>query len=261
MRPGLPFGVDAHRKHGRRPQDPDGDRIRSGHCLRIVPAETMAQLAVMDANNSITAAVFSAFVKCPTKAHLLAIGASPPGTFFADVEARISSMYKAVAKRRLHVGAEEADPLEFGQLWRSPDYKTITHDVDCETAVYDFSLPPHRPGSGQPRKSKLSRTFVPVLLLPRDKLDVSDSLIVCFGALALSQATGMLADTGTLIYGEGHRRKTLKIGNHVVRTRQIIEAIGATCLGREPPPLVLNRHCAVCDFQPGVAASRQNVTI
>ena len=157
----------------------------------------------MDASNSITAAVFSAFIKCPTKAHLLAIGASPPGTFFADVEARISSMYKAVAKRRLHVGAEEAEPLEFGQLWRSSDYETITRDVDCETAVYDFALPPHRPGSRQPQKSKLSRTFVPVLLLPRDKLDVSDSLIVCFGALALSQVTGILADTGTLIYGEG----------------------------------------------------------
>ena len=55
---------------------------------------------VMDASNPITAAVFSAFLKCPTKAHLLAIGEPAPGTFFADIEARISSMYKAVAKRR-----------------------------------------------------------------------------------------------------------------------------------------------------------------
>jgi predicted RecB family nuclease len=218
----------------------------------------------MDASNSITAAVFSAFIKCPTKAHLLAIGESPPGTFFADVEARISSVYKALAKRRLHGGAEEAEPLEFGQLWRSPDYATITHDVDCETAVYDFELPPHRPGSRQPQKSKPSRTFVPVLLLPRDKLDVSDSLMVCFGALALSQATGILADTGTLIYGEGHRRKTLKIGKHVAQTRQIIEAIAATCRGREQPPLVLNRHCAVCDFQPrcrGLAVERDDLSL
>jgi hypothetical protein len=30
--------------------------------------------AIMDTNNSITAAVFTAFLKCPTKAHLLAIG-------------------------------------------------------------------------------------------------------------------------------------------------------------------------------------------
>ena len=158
-----------------------------------------------------------------------------------------------------------AELLDFGQLWRSPDYATaITHDVDCETAIYDFALPPHRPGGRQPQKLKPSGTFVPVLLLPWDKLDVSDSLIVCFGALALSQATGILADTGTLIYGEGHRRKTVKIGDHVARTRQIIEAIGATCHSREPPPLVLNRHCAVCDFQSrcrGLAIERDDLSL
>jgi predicted RecB family nuclease len=232
--------------------------------LRIAPAETAAQSAAMDASNSITAAVFSAFIKCPTKAHLLAIAESPPGTFFADLEAHISSMYKAVAKQRLHVGVEEAEPLEFGQLWCSPDYATITHHVDCETAVYDLALPPHRPGSHKPQKSKPSRSLVPVLLSPRDQLNVADSLIVCFGALALSQATGILADTGTLIYGEGYRRKTLRIENHVARTCQIIETIGATRRGREPPPLVLNRHCAVCDFQSrcrGLAVERDDLSL
>jgi hypothetical protein len=42
----------------------------------------------------------------------------------------------------------------------------------------------------------------------------------------------------------------VRIGDHVARTRQTIDTIGATCRGREPPPLILNRHCAVCDFQP-----------
>ena len=73
---------------------------------------------------------------------------------------------------------------------------------------------------------------------------------MCFGALALSQATGILADTGTVIYGEGHHRKTVKIGDHALRTRQTIDAIRVICHSPEPPPLVLNRHCAVCDFQP-----------
>ena len=218
----------------------------------------------MDANNPITAAVFSAFLKCPTKAHLLAIGEPAPGTFFADIEARISSTYKAVAKRRLRIGAEIAELLDFGQLWRSLDYEAITHHVDCETAVYDFALPPHRPEGRQPQKSPPSGTFVPVLFLPWDKPDLSDSLLVCFGALALSQVTGILADTGTLIYGDGHRRKTVRIGDHVARTRQTIDAIGATCHGREPPPLVLNRHCAVCDFQPrcrGLAIERDDLSL
>jgi len=216
----------------------------------------------VDASNPITAAVFSAFVKCPTKAHLLAIGERPPGTFFADIEARMSSMYKA--KWRLCVGADVAEPLDFGQACRSPDYATVTHEVDCETANYDFALPPHRPGHRQQRKLKPLVTFVPVLLSPWDKLDASESLMVCFGALALSQTTGTLANTGALIYGEGPRRKTVNIGEHVARTRQIIEAIEASRQGQKPPPLVLNRHCAVCDFQPrcrGLAVERDDLSL
>ncbi|MGA7452305.1 MAG: hypothetical protein WBW73_13800, partial [Rhodoplanes sp.] len=73
---------------------------------------------------------------------------------------------------------------------------------------------------------------------------------LCFGALALSQSTGILADTGTLIYGDGPHHRTVKIGDHVGRARQIIHEIGAICHGGETPPLILNRHCAVCDFQP-----------
>jgi predicted RecB family nuclease len=218
----------------------------------------------MDPSNPITAAVFSAFLKCPTKAHLLAIGQPAPGAYFADIEALISSKYKAVVKRQPRMGAEVAELLEFGQLRRSLDYETITHHVDCETAVYDFALPQNRPGGRQPQKLKPTGTFVPVLFLPWDKPDLSDSLLLCFGALALSQVTGILADTGTLIYGEGHRRKTVKIRNHVARTRQIIEAIAATCRGQEPPPLLLNRHCAVCDFQPrcrGLAIERDDLSL
>src|SRR5260370_24510655 len=103
-------------------------------------------------------------------------------------------MCKGVAGGQPRVGAEVAERLEFGQLC-SLDHETITHHVDCETAVYDFALPQHRPGGHQPQDLSPPVTFVPVLFLPWDKPDRSDSLLVCFGALALSQATGILADT------------------------------------------------------------------
>jgi predicted RecB family nuclease len=218
----------------------------------------------MDANNSITAAVFKAYLKCPTKAHLLAIGEPAPATFFTDIEARISSMYKSAVTRRLRVGTDVAEPLDFGKLWSSRDHEAIAHPVDCETTVYNVVPPSHEPESCQSRRSTPSSTFVPVLFSPWDKPDISDSLLVCFGALALSQVTGILADTGTVIYGEGHCRKTVKIGDHAVRTRQTIDAIVVTGNSWEPSPLVLNRHCAVCDFQQrcrGLAIERDNLSL
>jgi hypothetical protein len=140
----------------------------------------------MDANNKITASIFSAFLKCPTKAHLMSIGEPAPGTHFADIEARISSMYKAVVKRRSAIGAKAAELLDFKEVWRILDQDVITYHVDCDTAVYDFAPPPHRPGRRQPQQLLPSGTFVPLVVLPWDKPGISDSLFVCFGALALS---------------------------------------------------------------------------
>jgi predicted RecB family nuclease len=80
----------------------------------------------------------------------------------------------------------------------------------------------------------------------------------------LFQATRILAETGTLIYGDGYRHKTVRIGDFVARTRQIIDSIRAIDRTQEPPPLVLNRHCAVCDFQPrcrGVAIDRDDLSL
>jgi predicted RecB family nuclease len=87
---------------------------------------------------------------------------------------------------------------------------------------------------------------------------------LCVSVLALSQATGILADTGMMIYDDGHHRKNVKIGDHAVRARQSIDAIRVTCHSSEPPPLVLNRHCAVCDFQPrcrGLAVGRDDLSL
>ena len=83
----------------------------------------------MSASTQISAAIFSEFLKCPTKAHLLAIGEPAPGAFFVDIETRISFMYKVVAERQLHTGAKVADLFEFGQLWCSLDYDPMTHYV------------------------------------------------------------------------------------------------------------------------------------
>jgi predicted RecB family nuclease len=220
--------------------------------------------AAMNTNNSITAAVFFAFLKCPTKAHLLAIGEPAPATFFSDIEARISLTYKSAVTRNLPAGAEVAKPLDFGELLSSRNHEALAHPVDCKTAIYNLVLSSDEPGLGRSRKSTASGSFVPVLFSPWDKPDVSDSLLVSFCAVALSQVTGIRPDAGTVISGEGHRRKTVKIGDHAVRTRETIDAIVVACNSREPPPLVLNRHCAVCDFQQrcrSLAIERDNLSL
>jgi hypothetical protein len=214
----------------------------------------------MELDNQITAAGFSAFVKCPTKAYLLAISETAPESYFAALHSRISSTYKAMAAPHLFAGAAGGELCSFEQLRNDQNGEIIVRHVDCETAVYDFGRP-SRLGNHSP---SLSGVTIPVLFVPWEKPDVSDNALACFGALALCQFAGTLPSRATLIYGDSHRRKTVKVESYVSRTRQIIDAIEANWRAQKPPTLVLNKHCTVCDFRSrcrGVAIERDDLSL
>src|SRR2546430_774988 len=97
-------------------------------------------LALMVTNNTIAAAAFVAFLKCPTKAHLLAIGEPAPTAFFTNIEERTSSMYKSAVMTTLSVKTDVAEPLDFKDLWSSRDHVTLARPVDCETTAYNVNL-------------------------------------------------------------------------------------------------------------------------
>jgi predicted RecB family nuclease len=199
----------------------------------------------MEPKNQITAAVFSAFVKCPTKAYLLAMGDPPRDTYYSAMVEGISATYKSVAKRQLLSGRGGDELCNFAELWSDRKSEAATCYVDCETAVYDLA----RTDRIGDHNSKLFNTTIPVLFVPWEKLEECHNLLVSFGALALSQRCGTAPNDGAIFYGDSYRRKTVKIANHVARTRQTIDAIGAALREQKPPTLILNHHCVVCDFQ------------
>src|SRR5277367_2121947 len=94
----------------------------------------------MEPNKQITAAIFSAFVKCPTKAYLLASGEQTPDAYFTEVMTRVSSNYKNIASRQLPLASGQPELYKFDQLLCDQEGETAHRHVDCESAVYD--LPP-----------------------------------------------------------------------------------------------------------------------
>jgi predicted RecB family nuclease len=199
----------------------------------------------MDADKRITAAVFSAFVKCPTKAYLLASCEDRSDGYFTEITTRISSAYKNIARHTMSLRSWSSEIVRFEQLLRDQRHERTDYQVDCETAVYGVS----RAKRIDYRRNVLARDATPVLFVPWEKPDSSDNLIICFGALALAQVAKKMPARGTLIYGDSCRIKTVNIDSHVKRTRQIIEKIFQQWREQKAPPLVLNRHCAVCDFE------------
>jgi predicted RecB family nuclease len=218
----------------------------------------------MEAGHTLTAAILMAFLKCPTKARYLALGDSPQETYFSDIEAGISSMYKSRAWRILHERGELAEPATFGQIAYGGDDGPTTRWFDCDTAACNLALSQRGSVERRARKSAPGGCVVPVLFSPWEKPELSDSLLVCFGALSLSQATRTQIESGMLVYGDDLRHRTVRISDHAMRLNRILREMGALLPGGQDPPLVLNAHCSVCDFCSrcrGVAIERDDLSL
>jgi hypothetical protein len=88
---------------------------------------------LMDASANITAAVFAAHLKCPTKAYLIVHREKPPDNFLADTRRRMSAAYKARV-----IGSSGTVPVDFSQLAAGLVIEATNSYADCETTSYAF---------------------------------------------------------------------------------------------------------------------------
>lgn len=158
-------------------------------------------------------------------------------------------------------GGELSELATFGQLAKSG---TAPQWFDCEKAVCNIKSLRRASADTRSQKPATGSLVVPVHFSPWGKPELSDSLLVCFGVLSLSVATETHAETGTLIYGDGLRRKTVWISDYASRLDRIIRDIGSVLPSGGEAPLVLNAHCAACDFRSkcrGVAVERDDLSL
>ena len=203
----------------------------------------------METNDSTNTTIFSAFLKCPRKAYFLSIAKPKTEIYFSELQARISSAYKTRAIRTLRREAERARPASFLHTRDREDLLAALCWVDCDTVVYDLSELLDVSVDRCARESSAGERVVPILFSPWDKVELSESLLVCFGALALSKSAGMCLEAGTLVYGGRFRRKTVRVSDYAARVNRTLGAIRDLLSNGQEPPLSLNRHCAVCDFR------------
>jgi predicted RecB family nuclease len=203
---------------------------------------------------NITTAVFAAYLKCPTKGLLIARGDKPPQTFFIGLENNISEVYKA------KLGSSAL--VNFRDLGTSSRKETATL-FDCQGAFY--TTKPSAAIRENDAQVKQTLDYIPVLYSAWNKIDESDRLTVCFGALAVAQATGAgLPRTGQIIFGDIGRTKRVNVPELVEKTKRTIERITSECQSDELRPVVLNKHCLICDFQArcrGIAVNREDLSL
>jgi predicted RecB family nuclease len=98
-------------------------------------------------------------------------------------------------------------------------------------------------GRGKPAQ------FVLIRFVFRNKLTKDDRLLLAFDALVLSQVLGRPVSLGKIIHGDDHATLKVKTSGLAAEVRKRIGKLAALLSSPAPPDLVLNRHCAECEFQ------------
>ncbi len=143
-----------------------------------------------------------------------------------------------------------ADESIIGSLgtenWKTAKWRLavdlVARAENLESSVHAVERAPSE-GRGQ------SGQFAPIRFIFTNKLTRSDKLLLAFDALVLSEMLGRKIDRGKIMYGDDYAMQTVKTSALAREVRKQIEKIATLLSSPSPPDLILNRHCAECEFQ------------
>jgi predicted RecB family nuclease len=198
---------------------------------------------------NITAHVFEAYLKCPTKCFLRSIGEAATGNAYADwVRVQNESYRNTGVKRQMDecshgecvVGMLETESLKMA-TWRVAVNLTA-RGQDLESTI-------HAVARITPKEPSKPSQFIPIRFIYTNNVTRDDKLLLAFDALVLSEMLGSEVSLGKITHGDDY--STLKVKTSILasKVRKLTGKIATLLSSNSPPDLILNRHCAECEFK------------
>ncbi len=197
----------------------------------------------------ITSDLFAAYLKCPTKCWLRSRAEVGTGNEYADWVRAQNVSYQRESGPRLLANIPENErvitPTETENI-KSAKWR-LAVDLSAQTPTLESRLHAVErvPSEGRGKPAQ----FIPSRFVFTNKLTKDDRLLVAFDALVLSEMLGRDVSLGRVIHGDDHVTLKVKTLAQVKEVRKRVEKIGALLSGQSPPDLVLNRHCAECEYR------------
>jgi predicted RecB family nuclease len=197
----------------------------------------------------ITQSIFHAHINCPTKCWLKFTGEPATGNAYAEWVQRQNEGYHATAVHRLRSEMppdERADAPTQESLktfkWRMGFDVAAATSQNLETCLQAVERV-HSEGRGK------STQFIPIRFVSTNKLGKDEKLLLAFDAFVLSKIIGREISIGKIIHGDKHAVLKVKTLPLAAEVQKRLDRITTLVSNPTAPDLVLNRHCAECEFQ------------
>jgi predicted RecB family nuclease len=210
-------------------------------------------IAVSDPNTStemnITADLFEAYLKCPTKCFFRSRREVGVGNTYADWVRTQTDAY-----RNDHIKELKTIAARDGRTITTPLSENLKaaergYAFDFVARAQNLESHIHMVESVAPEESSKPVRFVPIRFVFTNKINKNDKLLLAFDALVLSEVVGREIGFGKIIHGDDHSTINVKISALMSEVQKLISKITTLISDESPPDLVLNRHCVECEFK------------
>jgi len=197
---------------------------------------------------TITSHLFEAYLKCSTKCFFRSLGEAETGNAYANWVQTQTEAYRSEGLKRLMEGVPRDErairPSGTGHLktanWRLAE-EFVARSENLESNIHAIERIPSE-GRGKPAQ------FIPIRFVFTNKLTRDDKLLLAFDALTLSKILDHDVGLGKIIHGDDQATLKVKTSALAVEIRKLSGKIATLLSSSAPPDLVLNRHCAECEF-------------
>jgi predicted RecB family nuclease len=197
----------------------------------------------------ITEDIFRAFLQCETKAFLKLSGTVGLQHEFSDWEQTRVKNYKQQCCGHLRSHFLEEECLVSTAFPQSLEKSKYHFVIGCEVSAQGLQSNIHAlERVPSPVRTK-HHPYILLRFVPNEKITKQDKLLVAFDALALSIASGNQPPFGKIIHGSGQTAVKVNLDGLMEMAQSVVGKIAALQASCTPPALILNQHCAECEFQ------------
>ena len=198
---------------------------------------------------AISAELFEAYLKCPTKCWLYFHGEEGNRNIYSEWVRKKNETFRTNGIKLLTDGTQKSEYII-----------ATDRPVNLETASWRLAIDfPVRNKELNSRLHAVERIpsesrdkpcrYLPIRLIVSNKLTKLDKLLIAFDALLLAESQKYEISHGKIVYGDDFSTLKVKTSALTAEVRKVTGKIASFRMNNSPPNLVLNRHCAECEYQ------------
>jgi predicted RecB family nuclease len=199
----------------------------------------------------ITRDVLTSYFNCRYKAHLKIAGQRGTPSQYETLLLDMAQGLTERATEKILAQTENGEVLRHHPLTRHLLKQGALYILDATAEDNDLSL--HFDGLKRIDGSSKAGAFhyIPLLFHGAETLRQQEKNLLAFYGHFLGSIQGEHPSSGIVIYGPQCKKAKLRLTSNPRRTNQVLQELRSIRQANTIPPLTLNDHCPICEYQQG----------